>query len=274
MLASKLVYVNSELRSSGTSSNFTFRIGMPEQRFDRVCVLQMSIPQSYYIIDEVSQTFILRELGIDTVVTVPVGNYNVTTFASVVTGLLNTASPNLWTYKMSFPNTSNGANTGKFNFTVTGNGTDQPSFKFPNEIHEQFGFDLHTYYPFSANVLQSLNVVSFIPETRVFLHSDIGINYDDGDSVLQEVYAGNTVPMSVISYQLTTHPDAYSKAIRSDTNNIYHFWLTNKSEDAINLNGQDILITLLLYKKDNFTDIFKKYIQLQLLQNERETPPT
>jgi len=215
----------------------------------------------------------VNELGIDRTVTIPVGNYNVTSFASVVTGLLNGTSPNGWTYIMAFPNTSNGANTGKFNFAVTGNGGNQPSFKFTNENHEQFGFGLNMYYPFNDNILQSVNVVSFIPETRLFLHSDLGINYDDGDSVLQEVYAGNTVPMSVISSQLTTDPSAYSKAIRTDTN-IYHFWFANKNGDRIDLNGQDVLITLLVYRKDNFTETFRRYIQLQLLQSEGSVVPT
>ena len=53
MLASKIFYVNSELRSTGTSDNFSFAINLPQQKFDRVCVLQASIPQSYYIIESI-----------------------------------------------------------------------------------------------------------------------------------------------------------------------------------------------------------------------------
>jgi hypothetical protein len=117
-----------------------------------------------------------------------------------------------------------------------------------------------------------VNVVSFVPETRVFIHSDIGINFDDGDTVLQEIYGNNTVPLSVMSYQLTTDPSAESKKLRSDHNNTYHFWITDKNGVHINLNGQDLMITILAYRKDNFTDIFRTFIQHQLLKADPEIP--
>ncbi|MDR3502854.1 MAG: hypothetical protein P4L79_09750, partial [Legionella sp.] len=147
---------------------------------------------------------------------------------------------------MAYPSTSTSANTGKYTFSVTGNGTFQPSFSFTNEMHEQFGFSLGVVYPFVGGSLMSANVVSFVPETRVFIHSDIGINHDDGDSVLQEIYGNNTIPLSMMSYQLTTDPSAYSKQLRSDKHNVYNFWLTDKGGNQILLNGQDIMITLLL----------------------------
>ena len=268
MLASKIFYVNSEERQAGTSSNFSFKVDMPKEKFDRVCVLQASIPQSYYIVEPFANIFILRELGADLTVTIPVGNYNVFSFATSVSSLLTTASTHGWVYTMTYPNSFSQANTGKFEFAVTGNGVDQPSLKFSNELHEQFGFERFVYYPFIASALESVNVVSFVPETRLFIHSDMGINYDDGDSVLQEIYGNNVAPLSVMSYQLTTDVSAYSKQIRSDGNNIYHFWLTNKNGDQIDLNGQDVLITLLVYKRDNFTEVFKNYIQLQLLKQQ------
>lgn len=268
MLASKIFYINSEERQEGTSSKFSFQINLPKEKFDRVCVLQASIPQSYYIIDTFANTLILQELGVDVSVTIPIGNYNVFSLASVVSNLLTLASPNGWVYTMTYPNSFTEANTGKFKYEVTGNGLDQPSFRFETEVHEQFGFERFVYYSFIGGLMESLNVVSFVPETRLFIHSDLGINYDDGDTILQEVYGNNVAPLSVMSYQLTTDVSAYSKQIRSDANNIYHFWLTNKNGDQLNLNGQDILITLLAYKRDNFTELFKNYIQLQVLKQQ------
>jgi len=245
-----------------------FHLSIPDsQKFDRVCVLQASIPQSYYIVAEGSNTFTLRELGIDTVITVPAGNYSVLSLAGVMQTLLTTSSPNSWVYTATFPNTATSANTGKLAYSVTGNGTDQPSLYFANELHEQFGFEIRTWYPFVSGALSSANVVSFVPETRVFIHSDLGINFDDGDTVLQEIYGNNTAPLSVMSYQLTTDPGAYSKKLRSVTNNSYHLWITDKSGVQINLNGQDLMITILAYRKDNFTELFRSYIQHQLLAN-------
>lgn len=266
MLESKIFYINSEERLTGRSDNFTSRVLIPiNQKFDRVCVLQASIPQSYYIVGVGSNTFVLRELGVDTTIAVPIGNYSVISFALVVKGLMTLASPNNWVYEMSFPQAGVTANTGKFNFSVTGNGVDQPSLYFPNEVHEQFGFDLLTYYPFTSNALTSVSVVSFVPETRVFIHSDIGINYDDGDTILQEIYGNNTVPLSMMSYELTTDPDAYSKKLRSERSNTYQFWLTDKNGNQLDLNGQDIMITILIYRKDNLSEMLKNFMQHQLL---------
>jgi hypothetical protein len=271
ILASKIYYISSEERTSGTSDNFMFKLSIPDgQKFDRVCVLQASIPQSYYIVAEGSNVFILRELGTDIQVTVPAGNYSVLSLAGVIQALLTSASSHSWVYTVVFPNTVTSANTGKLLYSVTGNGVDQPSFYFQNELHEQFGFELRTWYPFVSGVLQSANVVSFVPETRVFIHSDLGINFDDGDTVLQEIYGNNTAPLSVMSYQLTTDPSAYSKRLRSDNNNSYHFWITDKSGVQLNLNGQDIMITILAYRKDNFTELFRTWIQHSILSQESQ----
>lgn len=269
ILASKLFYINSELRSSGTSDNFTYSLSIPDnQKFDRVCVLQASIPQSYYIVASNSNTFTLIELGVPTTITIPIGNYNVNNFALVITTLLNSSSPNLWTYQMVYPLSVNNSNMGKFNFTVTGSGGSQPSLFFATEVHEQFGFNLNTTNTFVGGILTSSNVVSFVPETRIFIHSDLGINFDDGDSVLQEIYGNNSIPLSMMSYQLTTDPSAYSKKIRSGNDNFYRFWITDKNDTPIQLNGQDIMITLLAYRKDNFSELFRTYVQHQILSND------
>ena len=264
MLSSKLYYIDSENRLNGTTNKFSYSMQVPDGKFDSVVCLAASIPMSFYTIEDGFNTFVLTELDVQTTITVPIGNYTVMNFPLVIKALLNGASPHLWTYNITFPSSVTSGTRGRFIYTVSGN-TGQPSFFFTNEMHEQFGFLKSTVNTFVDNILESTCVVSFIPDTRLFIHSDICINYDDGDSVLQEIYSNNVVPMSMISYQLSTDPVAYSKKLRIDNSNVYNFWLTNKNNDIIDLNGLDILITVLLFKKD---DILKKYIQYLLLKSE------
>ena len=57
----------------------------------------------------------------------------------------------------------------------------------------------------------------------------------------------------------------YSKILRSNLDSVFRFTLTDKDGNNIDLNGGNVLITLLLYKKDDFSNIFKNYLKYNLL---------
>jgi uncharacterized protein YjgD (DUF1641 family) len=79
------------------------------------------------------------------------------------------------------------------------------------------------------------------------------------NDVLQEVYASSN--NLIINYQLTTGLDACSKTLKSTNADSFHFYLTNEENEEIIIQGSDVLITLLLYKSDDFTDMFKKFVK-------------
>ena len=67
--------------------------------YDSICVPQISIPISYYLIQDGYNTFTLIENGSSYLVTIPVGNYNLNSFCEVVSSLLsNTTS--IYIYKL------------------------------------------------------------------------------------------------------------------------------------------------------------------------------
>ena len=146
IIASKKYYINSEQRLEGTTNSFAFGMQVPANKFDSVVVLQASIPMSFYTVEDGFNTFILTELGVDTIITVPPANYNVTSYPIVVKALLNSNSPNGWVYDMVFPISYTSGNTGKFTYTVTGN-SGQPSMTFTNEMHEEFKIKVRGYDP-------------------------------------------------------------------------------------------------------------------------------
>jgi hypothetical protein len=264
--SSRIYYIDSENRLSGDHSNFTYNLEIPEtENYNRVCVLSMVIPLSYYLVRRDYNFFTLQEDVITVIITVPIGNYSAVSFATTVTALLNTNSPHGYIYTIALNNSYTGVNTGKFNYTVSNNAGVQPVFIFATRICQQMGFMENSTNIFSLNALVSTNVLDFVPTSTLFLHSNI---VQDATSTLQELYSNNTVPYSNHIYNCN-NVDMYSKLLSTDKANIYNFNLTDEQGANINLNGHSILITLLLYKKDDFTDIFKKYIKYNIMKSDQ-----
>jgi hypothetical protein len=264
--SSRIYYIDSEERITGSASNFSYQFQIPQnEHYDHVCVLAMTIPLSYYLIRSGTNSFTLKENATNTVITIPIGNYTAISFATVLTGLLNTNSPNLWTYSVALTNSFTSVNLGKYTYTVTGNGLSQPSFIFATRICQQMGFAENSTNTFTSSTLVSTSVLDFIPSSALFLHSDM---VEDSTSILQELYSNNTIPYSNHVYNCQSI-EMYSKLLKTDVNNIYNFSLEDEHGVEIDLNGHSFLFTLLLYKKDDFTDIFKKYIKYNILKSDQ-----
>ena len=260
----KTFYVDSHKRLSGTHSNFSYYFDFRNEDYDHCVVLQATIPKSYYLVRPGENTFVLNENGNHVVISMPIGNYSRTSFGFQLQYQLNTNSPNGYTYVMSTPNNQQTSDTGLYTWTVSNNAGIQPSFIVGEYLYEQLGFNSNTTYNFVGNSLTSINVVKFQLEDSLFIHSDIASN--GVDNVLQEILGSYGTDFSAITYAC---PDveAYAKPIVSNTNNIYNFYLTDEDGVEINLNGQNIVFTLLLFKKDPMNKLIKQFLQLSLLSN-------
>lgn len=260
----KIYYINSLYRETGNSSDFSYRIQIPtSEHYDHVVVLQASIPLSYYLIRDGFNTFIVKENDVDYVITLEPGNYSYQEFIDIVTQALNFNSPNGYLYEMTFSTIS-----AKFTFTVSNKLDSNPlGFKFTNSVAYQAGLNLNEWHYFIDDKLVSKNVVNFLPESVVNLHSDI-VSEDDG--ILQEIYSNNHVYFSNLVYNLTTDYMTYAKKLRTTSSNAFHFTLKDSDDNYLDTNGLPILITLLLFKKSNFEDNITEYIKYKFLQNENE----
>lgn len=235
VLGSRIFYINSENRIEGTSSNFTYRLETGAN-FDTCCVLAMNIPKSYYLVRDGYNTFKLDGQPI----TVPAGNYSYVNFASTVIPLI-AAHGVVLTMKLD-------AITGKYGFTV-----DRPvTVEFSSQLAQQFGFDEHSVNHWSGT-FSSKNVLNFNSTTTLFLHSDM---VDDASSILQEVYSDNVVPLANISYRCA-YPMS-SKKLSKQGSTVFNFSLTDEHMQEVFLNGHDICVTLLMYKKENLTKLFRQ----------------
>lgn len=267
MIANKRIfYIDSHNKIDGTDSDFSISVPIPTtERFDSVVVLSATIPKSYYLIAAPYNTFILREIGVNTVVSITPGNYSVNTFKNIVAALMTAASPNLFTYTISFP-TSSQVQTGKFAYSVSGNGINQPSIILYNFLYEQFGFLNNSTNTFIANSIVSTNVVKFQIEDCLFIKSDICTNGQD--NILQDIQSSGSSDFSNIQYKLTADVECYSKRISSQDKNIYRFTLVSEDNTAIDLQGLNMTLTLLIYNRNDIYDIIKKFMIFTMNQQE------
>ena len=247
ILNNRIYYINSKDRVAGTSSNFTYDIDIPDgSNFDSVCVLQMTIPKSYYLVRTHQNLVTLSLDGVSYPILVPLGNYNATTFTTALLALLNAASSNVFSMALS-------TTTGKFTYSYVGSAAVvQFIFTEPNLAH-LMGFDLISTNTFVSNILVSSDVVDFVSTSSLFLHSDM---VEDQSSILQELYVDNAVAFSNLVYQCK-NPDMYSKTLKNTGSGVFNFSLTDENDLEVLLNGHDILVTLLLYKRENLTRLMK-----------------
>jgi hypothetical protein len=268
ILNGRIYYINTANKVSGTTSNCLVRMEIPpNEDFDRVVVLSAVIPRSYYLIQAPNNTFILNENGIETTITIDEGNYSYLSFKTYLQNKLTSSSTQGWIYTITIPNNLTQATTGKYSFNVDNKESKTlPSFTFPDKskVHEQMGFDKNKTYQFETNTLISPNVVKFVPEDTLYIHSDmITMNHDD---VLQEVFTTGTSDFGTIRYQCTT-PIEYSKSLSVAKNNVYRLTLTDEDGNTINLNGLNMVLTILLYKNDEINLLQRDYIKYQLLKS-------
>ena len=255
-----IAYVNSynKIISTDSTSDFSIIINLPpHNNYDKVVVSQISIPKSYYLVPLGYNTFTLQELTVNYTVSIPVGNYTISSFITQLSVSLNTASStNHWVYTTTFSSL-----IGKITISVSDNGLNQPSIITGTNIYEMLGFSKNTVNTFIGNTITSFNTVKLQLEDCLYILSDCS-NALNG--VLQEVYC-NTSDFSNITFQQTID-ELYSKDFIRNNNNIFRFTLTDENFRTINLNGLNLNMTLIFYKQNDEPELSKDHILLQNME--------
>lgn len=257
----QIFYINSRNRLSGADSDFSYAVDLRNFNPSHCVVLQANIPKAYYVVKSGS-TFTLTEEGVDTEITIPVGNYNRTNFKNVLQSLLNLSSPNAFTYSVTIPNSSSSGDNGKYVFTCAGHTLEsQITVSSENNIYELMGFEKGSDNVFVSGSLTSTNVVKLTKEDSIFIHSNIvgGLSND----ILQEIYSVDSSDYSNIVFH--NHAiEHYEKEMNNKTNNVFRFYLMNEDGEKIELNGLNWSLTLCVFVKDNTNDFLKQYLKYSL----------
>jgi hypothetical protein len=252
ILSSRKYYINSADRISGTNQNFTIPIEIPtDSGFDSIAVIDCSIPLSYYVIDAPYNQFTLTEGASSVDVTIPSGNYNVPNFQSALTTLLDSSSPNGYIYSMTF-----NAVTAKYTYLVSGNSGVQPQFIFSDFLVSQMGFPNHTTNSFVGNTLLSTDVISFVATQALFIRCDL---ISDASNTLQTNFANNAIPYSYIPYTCQ-NIEHYAKKLSTTNHSTITLSLVDALGQEINLNRNDWLVNIMLFKKNDMAEMFKSFL--------------
>lgn len=258
---------NSKDRISGTNSNFYSNpVDLGLNQYNSVCLVQASIPKSWFNMPTNYNTFTLTELSSSTTVTIPIGNYTKINLATKLSSVLTSASVTLghnWVYTCSYPPYTE-PDDFKYTFTVTGNSGNQPIFTFSNSSpFRQIGFDVGSY-SFTANTLQSVNAINLSYVLRAFIKSNIV--QETTDNILEEILSvGSFPPQSVIFFQQYSF-DMNSKPLNTSTNNSWNFVLQDSYGQEIDLNGIPWAFTICFFQRNITHELHKQEL---LINNEQ-----
>ena len=161
------------------------------------------------------------------------------------------------TYTLTFPSEL-GANTGKWTFTQN-NGSIVSSIIVNEHFFEPFGFFLNSTNVFNGTTLISKTVIKLQSEDRLLIHSNMVNN--GRDDILVSINSTTSINFSSINYECPA-PEFYGHVLSSQNNNTYSFTLTDENGELIQLNGLNMNITLLFYKKDPIFDQIRNFLKV------------
>lgn len=263
MIGREIYHVNSKSRlnpQTSVNSNFQYPIDLPPNSdYDRISLLKVSIPKSYYNVDS-NFGFTLDENGSTVAVTMTAANYTRRAFRTVLQDSLNTVGG--WTYSISYDNSINTGDTGKWTFSVSGNGGIQPSFIFTSGSRplELLGFDEYSGLTktFSGDSLTSENVPVLQSEQTIFIRSDICQNYNNTILGTAFVDAGD---FSSITFAC---PDVigYSRQFVRNQSNIYTFQITDENGVVLDLNGVNVNMEIIIFREANIYNLLLSQLRL------------
>ena len=268
------VLVDSKKRLTGTTSNFTFKIDFPaDQQYNRVVVQQVLIPQTFYLFQEGTNTFILDVGGVQFTIIIPVGNYNYKTFATVISELLTETNDKQYSYTCLYTDGVAGASTNKYVFNISPAPNETITFIFTSiKPAEVMGFDttriagqsvasLHDAIPsavFDGPKLYPPFCYNFAVEQSFLILTDMVTN-----NVLIEML---DVGIGLGSISFTSNSlDSYSRYYNKVASNANTFTLTNEDYTVIDLKGANMLFSLLFYRSDDTNILTRQSMMLKHL---------
>jgi hypothetical protein len=250
-------------RVQGTNSSFVSRaLNVPDNKFDSVCLLQASIPRSFYNVPKGRNTFILEENLVQTQVSLKPASYNVYNIQKILSDAMTSASSQGWIYTVTYP-ACNEPDTYKFTFKVTGNAGIQPKliFNIAFSMDRQLGFNELSTNTFVGDELESANAVNMSYITRAFIVSDICQSANN--SVLEEVLNYADYGLRAICYYQQQDPDLNSRVYATTNTNSWTFSLVDSFGQQIDLNGVPWAISVVLYQRQNLAELQKLEMQIQ-----------
>jgi hypothetical protein len=259
-MQSDIIFINSYDRTIGSSDNFSVNISnqlKSNHEYEKISLVNCSIPKSYYLINNTSNELIINELGIDKYVYIQNGNYSLLSLCN----WLNTAN-NLSQYGVSYTyNFNPNIQTGRITISVTGNNGNDVIFKFANDNNPGLilGFE-EINYTFNSYI-ESPNICN------MELTNSISICCDIVENEILFSITPNVLAYNYINYQNNSLDITSKKINRQIRNNIRIYLLDNIANKPINLNGVNMSLSIVLFSSDIKNVYYKVKLEEYLLNN-------
>jgi hypothetical protein len=260
---------NSKDRIQGTNSSFlSVPVDLGNNAFDSVCLVQASIPKSFYNVPSGYNTFTLQENAASVTITIPRGSYTRINFQSILATLLTAASPNLLTYTVTYP-ASTAADTFHYTFVVNSAVIVCRFVLTATSPFRQLGFESGTTYTFTAgggsSTLESVNAINLSYILRAFIKTNLVMDATDG--ILEELLNFGSFPAnSVMSYQQFNF-DMNTRKYNTSGTNSWLFSLVDSFDQLIDLNGIPWAFSVVFYQRNATHELQKT--ELQIANEER-----
>jgi hypothetical protein len=250
--------ITSKNRIDGSTNDFSINLNIPNDiinNITHVSVTNISIPKSFYQIENGFNTFSLYENNVLISITLPAGNYSKYQLFSFLSSQMTLQSLNSVTYIIVDEQTL--YDTGKLKITNDKPLINKKLFFLDNDIFQFLGFLANKEYTFTSEIV-SENIINLNSEDVILLHSNIcSSNNNDlkvGSNVLSSIYTSGQKNYSYIikSFDLIYNMKSFIK------NNKFNFYLTNENNSSINLNGIDFNFVLNLFTYIPNSKIYNK----------------
>lgn len=263
-----IINFNSKDRVSGSNSNFnSLPVDLGNNAFDTVCLVQASLPKSFYNMPSGYNTFTLKENATSVTVTIPAGSYTRINLQSVLATRLTAASPNGLTYTVSYP-ASTVADTFHYTFTVSSAVIAVQFILSSTSPYRQLGFEIATYTftPVTlTSTLESVNSLNLSYILRAFIKTDLVTNATD--SILEEILNFGSYPASSVVHYQQYNFDMNSRALSLGNKNSWNFVIQDAFGQEIDLNGIPWAFSVVFYQRNKTAEIHKN--ELMITNEER-----
>jgi hypothetical protein len=247
----EVIHINSKDRTSGTPSNFNITIDYDDEaKYTHISVINFSLPKSFYIYN--SATFQLVEDITTYNVSMDDGNISRRAFANYIQDLLNATGS--YTYTVNFPNKTglpDEVDDGKFTFGVSGNSGNTVKLIFDSNEQpaHSFGFETGSTNSFTSSIKSTRPVNFQASSNNVYIVSNL-INSRNKNTFANNILTSYDASFSSLSvYNL----DIIYNSRRLNKTKHANFSLIDDNDDAIDLNGIEWTLTILLYRVEDFT---------------------
>jgi hypothetical protein len=270
-------YLDTKYRSSGslTSPNFNFPnnlIGIEDDERIRLTIQEMTIPYTFYQTENYNNKFIIIENGINRLIEISIGNYNIITFIFELTTKLN-SSTSLYTYIVSYipqtntlqyiatPKAGITINNIKFNFDSS-NVFSLYNINIGESLNEMMGYNNEIVNLTLNTTGTALTTVSTIPITMSPGVENLYITINNSCENFSNTDVNNVFSTSNILGKIPIATPPFSKIFYYDINQNFATIITNKYLDNLSFTLYNERFTEITPRKDySFT------IKIEIISN-------